>query len=83
MKLKKMPINWSLKETGLTGYDQKLICSNNPWQKIWNNIQKYGKARKDKKRLIYTFACLLNAASKVWFLEGRLGTMLYLDLNLY
>ena len=76
-----MPIDWSWKGTGLS-YDQKLVCSKNPWQKIWNNIQKYGKARKDKKRLIYTFACLLNAASKVQILEARLGIMLYLDLNL-
>ena len=55
--------NWSLKETGLS-YDQKVSCSDNPRQNIQKKqIDKFSKIGQDKKNLISTFACFLNATT--------------------
>ena len=54
----------------------------NPGQNIWNKIEKSSKTGQVKKILISTSACFLTAIAKVSFLVGRIGTKLYLHLNL-
>ena len=49
-----------------------------PGQNIWNKIEKYSEIGQGKKALISTYACSVTAITKVLFLDGKLGTRLYL-----
>ena len=52
-----------LKETG-PSYDQKLVCSDNPRQNIWNKA-KSSKFEKEEKSLIPTFGYIFTAINRV------------------
>ena len=43
----------------------KKVLIYNPMQNIWNKLEKFRKTGKDKKSLISTFPCFLNATAKV------------------
>ena len=49
-----------------------------PGQNIWNKIEKSSEIGQGKKALISTYACSVTAITKVLFLDGKLGTRLYL-----
>ena len=59
-----MSKNSSLKKTGPSS-DQKLVCSDNHWENIWNKIKKSSKSGQNKASLISTFVCFLTASAKV------------------
>ena len=54
----------------------------NPELNISNKIEKFSKTGQEKKSLISVSARFLTALANVLFLEGRLGTRLYLHPNL-
>ena len=54
----------------------------NPELNISNKIEKFSKTGQEKKSLISVSARFLTALDNVLFLEGTLGTRLYLHPNL-
>ena len=64
LMVKKMSKYWNWKGTGLS-WNQKLACSVNSGQNIWNNIVKSNETGHEKKSLISTFSCFLTAIAKV------------------
>ena len=46
-------------------YDEKVVCSGNPGQNIWNKLKKSIKIGQDYTNLISTFALFLNATVKL------------------
>ena len=60
----------------------KLSSDYNPGQNIWNKVKKSSKIGQDYKNVTSNFAYFLTAVVKVYILEGRLGTKLYIHPNL-
>ena len=58
------------------------IANSNPEKKLMGQIKKSSKLRKDQKALISVSAENLTAMAIDSYLEGRLGTRLYLQTNL-
>ena len=56
--------NWNWKGTG-PSWNQKLACSVNPGQNIWNKIVKSNETGHEKKRLISMLPCFLTSFVKV------------------
>ena len=54
----------------------------NPRQNTWNNVKKSSKISRDCKTLVSIFVYFLTAINKVYFLEQKLGTRLYLHPSL-
>ena len=69
--------NSNLKELGRN--DKKnLFIEYNLGQNIWNRVNKSSKTGQKQKTLIIASGKFLTVVTKVLFLEGRLGTRLYL-----
>ena len=65
-EITKKDLPQSFKTNGkLTVKVVKKVLIYNPMQNIWNKLEKFRKTGQDKKSLISTFPCFLNATAKV------------------
>ena len=60
---------------------KKLAFLHNPEQNIWDKVKRTIKIGLDQKTLLSAFTYFLTALAQAFFLEGRLGTRLFLCPN--
>ena len=62
--------------------DQRIACSENPGQNIWNKMEQSSNAGQEKKSLVSLVACSLSAIRRLQVSYVRLGTRLCVHPNL-